>query len=170
MAVALEASQLHSIRELSEQSHADFSSLIPLQWHWSPGIGYWILNLSHPRSNSFSISLSHSLTSWAVFHVDPNGTQCSTIHDPSPCAPLKSHPHGHCIGTWSRDCRLTAGFHAALPRHHKISTVRLSRSPSQLLKQLVCSVLILRCIHPFLFAVSHTKELLWQLWRQRATK
>lgn len=87
-------------------------------------------SLSHPRSNSFSLCLSHSLTSWAVFHVDHNGTQHSTIHDPSPCAPSKSNPHGHCIGTWSPDCSLTAGFHAALPRHRKISTVRLSLSLS----------------------------------------
>lgn len=124
MAVTLEASQLCSIPELSEQSHADFSSLIPLQWHRSPGIGYWILHLSL----TLALTLSHSLTSGAVFHVDHNGTQHSTIHDPSPCAPLKSHPHGHCIGTWSPDCWLTASFHAALPRHHKISTVRLSLS------------------------------------------
>lgn len=116
------------------------------------------LSLSHPRSNSFSLCLSHSLTSWAVFHVDCNGTQRSTIHDPTPCTPLKSYPHGHCIGTWSRDCRLKAGFHAALPRHHKISNVRLSQSLSQLLKQLACSVLILRCFHPFLSAVFHTQK------------
>lgn len=31
MAAMLETSQLRSIPELSEQSHADFSSLIPLQ-------------------------------------------------------------------------------------------------------------------------------------------
>lgn len=87
MAAMLETSQLRSIPELSEQSHADFSSLIPLQWHRSPGIGYWIPHLS--LSNTFSLCLSHYLTSWAVFHVDHNGTRHSAMHDPSPCASLK---------------------------------------------------------------------------------